>query len=284
MKKCIYIVISLILFSCSKGDDFAENPESIVVQNEISAKNSEPVRLIKSWRSSGSYRGYTSYNSKFTVRIEDLAFDKSVSIFHEKINGDWEEIPLSYSFDIDGAYEIWTGTNNQGGYGISNVYADEFVVKYVVNGTTYWDNNEGTNYVVPFSNDGYFFADATTNISVDTDFDSVFYSPSNDQNQFNVTVDVKNLSPTKEIEVVYTTDGWQTKQYFPLRYRSIWNSGPLLYVNNPNQFGIERWSGFVLLDKSLNEVEYAVVYRVNGQEHWDNNYGKNYKVNIPNLN
>jgi len=279
MKKCIYVIISVMLFSCSKGDEFVENPESIVVQNEVFAKNSRPVSLVKSWRSTGFDRGYTSYFSKFTVKVSNLAFDKSVSILHEKVEGDWEEIPLSYSCGIDGGEEIWTGWVNQAGYDVSsNSYGDEFVVKYEVNGATYWDNNNGANYTVPFSNEGYFFVDPMANVSVDNDFDSIVYSPYSDENRFTVTVDVRNLAPTKEVEVVYTTDGWQTKQYLLLTYRSIWKSGRLLSINSPNQFGIERWSGFVGLDKSLNEVEYAVVYRVNGQEYWDNNYGKNYKL------
>ncbi|GAA4273890.1 hypothetical protein U6A24_01880 [Aquimarina gracilis] len=277
MKKLVYLLISLVIFSCSTEDNFEETPESVLTKSAIPTKNSEPVSLVKAWTASGSYRGYTSYSRKFTVKVADLDFDKSVSIFHEKIDGSWEEIPLSYSFDIDDQNEVWTGAYNHGGYGVSRIYADQFVVKYEVSGNTYWDNNNGTNYSIS-NNEGYFLADANANVSVDTDYDSLFYVPYYDQNSLNVTVDVRNLAPNKEVGVVYTTDGWQTQGYFTLDFRRYWYNGPSFYIQSPNEFGIERWSGTTRIDKSANNVEYVVVYKVNGQEYWDNNYGKNFTV------
>ncbi|MBQ4818752.1 carbohydrate-binding protein [Aquimarina sp. MMG016] len=277
MKKYIYLLLSLVIFSCSTEDDFVENQESLISKSEVEATSPNPVSLVKSWTSYGSYRGYTSYTLKFTVKVADLAFDKQVSIYHEKLDGSWEEIPLSYSFDIDNQNEIWTGQKSLGGYGASQVYADEFVVKYDVNGTTYWDNNNGANYTMSVR-DGYFFADPNANVSVDTDFDSISYIPYYDKNSMTVTVDVRNLAPNKEVGVLYTTDGWQTQNYFTLNYRRYWSNGPFFYIQSPNQFDIERWSGSVQVDKSANTVEYVVVYKVNGQEYWDNNYGKNHVV------
>ncbi len=277
MKKIIYLLMTLFIFSCTTEDDFIENQESILSKNEISTKNSNTVSLVKAWTSSGSYRGYTSYSRKFTVKVTDLSFDKNVSIYHQKVDGSWEEIPLAYSFDIDDQNEIWTGEYNHGGYGVSRVYADQFVVKYEVNGNTYWDNNSGNNYEMS-SNAGYFFADVSANVSVDTDYDSLFYTSYYDQNSLNITVDVRNLAPNKEVGVVYTTDGWQTQGYFQLDFRRYWFNGPSFYIQSPNQFDVERWSGGIMIDKSANMVEYVVVYKVNGQEYWDNNYGKNHTV------
>ncbi len=277
MKKFVYLLMGLVIFSCTTEDDLSENQESIVSKEEITTKSSNHVNLVKAWTASGSYRGYTSYSRKFTVKVTDLSFDKNVSIFHEKVDGSWEEIPLSYSFDIDDQNEIWTGEYNHGGYGVSRVYADEFVVKYQVNDTTYWDNNNGDNYAMS-SNEGYFLADPNANVSVDSDYDSLFYTPYNDQNSLNITVDIRNLAPNKEVGVVYTTDGWQTQEYFQLNFRRNWYNGPSFYIQSPNRFGIERWSGNTRIDKSANTVEYAIVYKVNGQEYWDNNYGKNYTV------
>ncbi|MEW7288941.1 hypothetical protein [Aquimarina sp. 2304DJ70-9] len=280
MKKYIYLLMSLVVFSCTT-DDLAENPESLISKKEVSTKNSNPVSLVKSWTSYGSYRGYTTYTKKFTVKVADLAFDKQVSIYHEKVDGTWEEIPLSYSMGIDDQNELWTTEYNLGGYGVSPVYDDEFVVKYEVNGNTYWDNNNGANYKMSRS-DGYLLADANANanVSVDTDYDGMSYVPYYDQNSMRVTVDVRNLAPNKEVGVVYTTDGWQTQNYFTLNFQRYWTSGPFFFIQSPNQFDIERWSGNVRFDKSLNTVEYVVVYKVNGQEYWDNNYGKNHKLSI----
>lgn len=277
MRKLIYVLISLVIFSCAKEDDVIDNLESIAADQEINQKNSAPVSLVKAWSTSGSYRGYISYFRRFTVKVTDLAFDKKVSIFHEKVDGSWEEIPLSYSFDIDDQNEIWSGSYNQVGYGISPEYANQFVVKYEVNGNTYWDNNNGSNYAVS-SNAGMLIADPGANISADEFSDSLFFSPSFDQNQLNFVVDVKNLAPNKEVGVVYTTDGWQTQEYLSLSYNRVWRLGPLVAVQSPNDLGVERWSGITRIDKSISKVEYAVVYYVNGQEYWDNNYGRNFIV------
>ncbi len=277
MKKFIYLLMTLFVFSCTTEDDFIENQELGKSAEIESEKSTNLVSLVKSWTAYGSYRGYTTYSRKFTVKVADLAFDKSVSIYHEKLDGSWEEIPLSYSFDIDDQNEIWTGESNNGGYNVSQVYDDEFVVKYEVNGNTYWDNNYGTNYTMS-TQDGYFFADPNANVSVDTDFTSLSYVPYYDQNSMTVTVDVRNLAPNKEVGVLYTTDGWQTESYFTLDYRQYWSNGPLFFIQSPNQFGIERWTGNVRLSNSANTVEYVVIYKVNGQEYWDNNYGKNHTV------
>ncbi|WP_282080672.1 carbohydrate-binding protein [Aquimarina algiphila] len=272
MKKYFYLLLSLIIFSCATEDDFIEHKERTV--SGISAKDDiTPVHLIKAWTAYGNYRGFTTYSKKFTVKVANLGFDKTVSVFHKKTDGNWEEIQLSYDFNIDDENEIWVGNLSTS----TQVYDDEFVIKYEVNGTTYWDNNRETNYAMSIQ-EGYFFADPNLNVSVDKDYVSVSYNSYYDQNSMFVTVDIRNLAPSKEVGVVYTTDGWQTQGYFSLGYRPFWNNGPLFLVESPNNFGIERWTGNVQIDKSIDTVEYAIIYRVNGLEYWDNNYGKNYTV------
>ncbi|MBW1294727.1 carbohydrate-binding protein [Aquimarina litoralis] len=279
MKKYLYLLISLALFSCSQ-DDVTESPEDSLNSLEVSLKNSNPVQLIKAWTTYSFYRGFQSYTRKFTVELENLAFEKNVSIYHQKVDGSWDEILLEYDQSIeDGQKEIWTATYSQGGFSIDRIYADEFVVRYEVNGTIYWDNNNGSNYAMSRM-EGSFFADPNLNVSADTDFSSLSYVPFNDTNSLNITVDVRNLAPNKEVGVVYTSDGWQTQDYLPLTYRQFWSNGPLFTIQSPNNFGVERWQGFTSLDSSADEVEYAIVYRVNGNEYWDNNYGNNYKVGI----
>ncbi|WP_298541742.1 carbohydrate-binding protein [uncultured Aquimarina sp.] len=284
MKKYFYLFISLLVLSCSTEDDFIENQEAEITITEVTAKSSNPVSLLKAWTTYSSYRGYQGYTRKFTVKVANLAYDKSVSIYHQRLDGNWDEIPLSYSQSVnDGQNEIWTVEYTNGGYSIDRIYADEFVVKYEVDGITYWDNNNGTNYAMSRS-EGSLFADQSLQVSADTDFVSLSYFPYDDKNTFNITVDVRNLAPTKEVGVVYSSDGWQTQSYVPLTYRQTWTNGPLYYIQSPNNFGIERWQGNARLDTSVNELEYAVVYRVNGNEYWDNNYGKNYTVTINSYN
>ncbi|WP_378181603.1 hypothetical protein [Aquimarina sp. SS2-1] len=283
MKKYFYLLLSLWVLSCSTEEDIIDNQTTDINKISVAAKNSNPVQLVKAWKSSGSYRGYTSYYHKFSVEVSNLAYDKEVSIYHERIDGAWDEISLSYTASIDGQTELWTGEYVNGAFGATQIYADEFVVKYVVNGNTYWDNNEGANYVME-NREGALFAKSDLAVSVDTDFVSLSYFPYDDKNTLNVTVDVKNLAPEKEVGVIYTSDGWQTQKYLPLTFRSIWSNGPFFTIQSPNSYNVERWQGYARLDATEDEVEYAVVYRVNGNEYWDNNYGKNYTVTIKTYN
>ncbi|WP_299894864.1 carbohydrate-binding protein [uncultured Aquimarina sp.] len=283
MKKYLYLLISLVVLSCSQ-DDFMENSEASINSSEVSAKNLDPVQLVKAWTVYSSYRGFQSYTRNFTVEVENLAYAKNVSIYHQRVDGSWDEIPLAYDQSIeDGQKELWTATYTHGGFAIDRIYADEFVVRYEVNGTVYWDNNNGANYAMSRM-EGWFFADPELNVNVDTNYTSLSYFPNGNTNSFNITVDVRNLAPDKEVGVVYTSDNWQTQEYLPLTYRQFWSNGPLFTVQSPNNFGIERWQGYAALDPSINEVEYAVVYKVNGNEYWDNNYGNNYKVAINDYN
>ncbi|WP_405208345.1 hypothetical protein [Aquimarina sp. LLG6339-5] len=280
MKKYFYLFISLVVLSCSTEDDFIENQKDTITTNGSFLKNTNPVELTKAWTTYSFYRGYESYTRKFTVKVTNLAYDKNISIYHQKLDGSWDEIPLAYDKSIDnGQNEIWSGTYNLGGYGIDQVYDEEFVIRYDVNGITYWDNNNGSNYSMSRT-EGAFFADASLNVSVDNDFSSFSYSPYEDKNRFSITVDVRNLAPTKEVGVVYSSDGWETQKYLPLIYRQFWSNGPFYTIQSPNNFGIERWQGYVGLDASQDQLEYAVVYRVNGNEYWDNNYGDNHTVTI----
>ncbi|SEL22135.1 Carbohydrate/starch-binding module (family 21) [Aquimarina amphilecti] len=280
MKKYFYLLISLIILSCNTEDDFIEDKKEDIAIDDILLKNSNPVKLTKAWTTYSSYRGYESYVRKFTVKVANLAYDKTVSIYHQKIDGNWDQIPLAYNQSVDnGQNEIWFGEYSLSGYGVNQVYADAFVVRYDVNGTTYWDNNNGSDYKMSRT-EGFFFADSNINVSVDTDFVGLSYSAYDDQNRFNITVDVRNLDPNKEVGVVYSSDGWKTQKYLPLIYRQFWSNGPFYTIQSPNNFGIERWQGYTLLSASDDQLEYAIVYRVNGKEYWDNNYGENYMVNV----
>ena len=135
------LAITALLFSCQKHDI---NEQSLQQSSSVSLtekSNSEPVQLIKAWNSSGYYRGYQSYEKKFMVEVANLGYEKSVSAFYERKDGTWEEITLNYDFSINNDQEIWSGRFSEGGYSITSRYDDEFVIKYEVNGTTYWDNN-----------------------------------------------------------------------------------------------------------------------------------------------
>ena len=184
---------------------------------------------------------------------------------------------MNYDFSINNDQEIWSGRFSEGGYSITSRYDDEFVIKYEVNGTTYWDNNNGENYMV--NGNGYQFGKPELNVSVDQDFTNFYYSQYGDKSTFSIVADVRNLAPDKEVGIVYTNDGWNTQNYLPLNFQRYWLNGYFNYINSPTAYETERWTGSVNIDNAITSITYAVVYKVNGKEYWDNNYDKNYTVN-----
>ncbi len=284
MKKYLYLLISLITLSCTTDNESIpfQSEDSKQEIEQKSTQNGQNVALVKAWNSYSFYRGFNTWTRRFTVKVANLDYNKSVSVFHEKVDGSWEEIPLSFEANIDDQNEIWTGEYRYTAYTQDKVYDDEFAIKYEVNGTTYWDNNDGNNYSIQEREIGGLFAQPDLNISVDADFAGLYPVFGSEGLRFSVIADVRNLDPNKQVEVVYTTDGWQTKQYLQLSYTPRWYSGYNYVLVSPNQFGIERWTGAATVDSAVGEIEYAVVYRVNGQEYWDNNYGRNYIVNSSN--
>ncbi|WP_281989381.1 carbohydrate-binding protein [Aquimarina aggregata] len=278
MKKYFYLIITLFALSCSTEDDAIPNQNGLSLEKSANLKNSSPVQLVKAWNSYSFYRGFNTWTRKFTVKVANLNYDKSVSIYHEKVDGNWEEIPLSYSMSLDNGDEIWEGQYRYYAYTPGKIYEDEFVVKYDVNNTTYWDNNNNNNYKIEEKQIGSFFAEPDLNVSVDSDFDRLYTSFDGVTTTLNIVADVRNISPTKEVQVVYTTDGWETERYFSLAYTKYWYNSYDYVLTSPNPFNVERWTGSVTINEEVDDIEYAVVYKVNGQQYWDNNYGQNYSI------
>lgn len=278
MKKItILLAFVLTLFSCTTDQDLTlEQIEETGIKKEqlLSAKTAPNVQLLKAWSQYSFYRGFNTYSRHFKVKVANIAPEKSVSVYHERLDGQWVEIPMEYSYSIDAQSEIWTLQYQHTG---EKIYSDEFVIKYDVAGNTYWDDNNGEDYWLD-QNEGTLLPENGKNILVDDTFDGFFPVYNTDLKQLNIVVDLKNLALEKSAQVVYSTDGWQTQGTFPLIYTNSWRIGYSYGIQSPNRFDVERWTGSIRVPNTVNAVEYAVVYRVNGEEYWDNNYGKNYLV------
>ena len=157
---------------------------------------------------------------------------------------------------------------------------DQFAIEYIVNGQTYWDNNGGNNYFINNS-DGMFLQDGL-NVSLDTYttyLQNYSYSPS-PTSFFSVVVDVRNIGYSKNVTMVYTTDNWKTTKTAALSFAQYYAIGDGVSLVNPNRFGIERWTNYMNVDSTVKTIQLAISYKVNGVEYWDNNYGKNYQIQL----
>jgi hypothetical protein len=279
MKKlALLLLATLSIVSCSKQEEVIS--ETNTVQKPLNSRlsSNETVKLVSAWTSYSQKYGLASYTRKFKAEVKNLAYNKVVVISHEMSDGSWKDFPLHYISSSTDNTEIWSANFTINSYDQTNpllFFADEFVVRYDVNGHRYWDNNNNSNYKMDILEGSFVRNDL--NVVVDTDYNRIYTSYYNTSNNaFTVNADVRNLNPTKIVNLVYTTDNWSTTKTAPLRFNPTITVGAQQYLSSPNRFGIERWSANIDLPATVNRIQYAVSYKVNGVTYWDNNFGKNY--------
>ncbi len=112
------------------------------VQSASAATNE--VSFIKGDTIVWSYAGgRTIYGATIDVKVKNIAYDKKVTIHGKNVlTGEWFDVQAQYISTLDDGYELWRA------YPVSYSKDFEFAIKYEVNGNTYWDNNNGNNYIV----------------------------------------------------------------------------------------------------------------------------------------
>jgi hypothetical protein len=216
-----------------------------------------------------------TYYKRYWVEVANLNYNKKVSIHQQMSNGQWQDYTLQYDFTTSTGTEIWKVEFSYGGYaGIANPFGRQFVVKYEVNGQTYLDNNNNTNYTLPMVSptvSSYaVILGKDINVKVAS---SEFYYAANNQIPTNlfVSVNLRSLAYSKEVKIVYTTNNWATTTVIPLSYdtQSQYSSSFPTY---------ETWGIHLYEPNTVKQIQYSIVYKVNGAEYWDNNFGNNYTL------
>jgi hypothetical protein len=200
--------------------------------------------------SSPSGTGSYNYNGSFDIVVQNLAFQKQVSIWTEKGPGTWKNVDAVFAHPLDGNRELWTAPADDS--------EGQFVAKYTVGGATYWDNNNWANYRFPQAFDEFAAL-------AGRDFPIVLGSAGMGGSNFNVEVGVQDLDYAKVVGVVFTTDNWATAQTAYCAY--VWTM----------KSGLQIWSVTVPIGGAT-EVKFALFYRVLGTEYWDNNFSRNYTI------
>ena len=233
--KKIFAAIMVVAMICSVMNIFS---------NKITANAStNPVQMYCTDLSFSKY-GICSYQVYIQVDANS-AKNKTVYLHHSTSDG-WVDKEATFLTKLDNNTEIWVA-------GAGGTQSDHFVIKYVGDGITYWDNNNGQDYDL---NDVV----GAANVKALRRHSSSPYT---------IRAVVKNLGYEKHVKVRYTLDNWQTYQDVNLSYVS---SG----------YGIngELWAVDLDLDQNnLDGFQFCICYEVNGQTYWDNNFGANYDKN-----
>lgn len=193
--------------------------------------------------------GSFNYKGSFQIVVENLAFQKQVSIWAQ-LGSNWQEIPAGFKQSLPGNVELWSAPASNG--------EGEFVAKYTVNSTAFWDNNGGKNYQFPQAFDEFVAL-------AGADFKVVLGNAGLGGGVLDVFIGVPNLDFAKQVGVVFSTDNWATVQTAFAGFSSTMKSG------------LEVWHATTPVG-SPSEVKFALFFRVLGNEFWDNNFWRDYRV------
>ena len=283
MRKSIKWFIGIILIvllggSCGlpavyqqiKDEDYGDAVKRGGIKSRPAAARSH-VALVEARSFYTSHYGIGSVNRSFTIRVKNSAYDKTVAVHHRKKDGSWLDLNAYYYDTAEDGYETWKASiswNSQ--YSGAYTYGEEFAVKYTVNGSTYWDNNNGNNYHM-VRHAGVLLGE-DTNVRL---YHAGKYSYSGKTVLF-CAVSVKNIDYDKTVKIIYTTDNWNTTETVDAKYNSMYFPSYSSPVNSPNANGVEHWSYSIEKPGEGHNFEFAVSYELNGVTYWDNNYGRNF--------
>ncbi|RFA26601.1 hypothetical protein CAI21_16705 [Alkalilimnicola ehrlichii] len=235
----------------------------------------DEVSMLRAQSIVSSKYGMSAQNAVFDVLVKDLASDKTVTIVIGTEDDNWLELPATYKHSTEDGREFWRARySGDSWWGQGPISDLTWAVKYEVDGQVYWDNNNGQNYFIAANSGSQLFgvnlANATHTAQVNL---------SQGQN-LHGRVTLNNLGPDKQVQVVYSTDGWATTQTADARFGGPWFwFSSYSSASNPNPYGFEEWVYELKLDGATT-VEYAISYTVNDQTYWDNNFGRNYVETI----
>ena len=283
MKRFLITLLPLLLLLAACGQETITEGDGSA-RNSLVLTDSRPVRLLQATAYTSSHYGIPADNFELRVLVKDLAYAKEVDLWIKTESGVWTNDRAGIFVEKSGnGCEVWNISATRAVYPYSYGYElpklakpYQFAIRYKVNGRTYWDNNNGANYTLGYK-DGELLGQGVNVLAL---YDGAYRNSYAGTGAFYGQVLVRNLAYDKNVEIVYTTDGWATTKTASCHFvpNNWFPYGTT--VSYPNIQGVERWSFSVDVPLDTTSIEYAVSYRVNGVNYWDNNSGMNYVISL----
>ena len=215
---------------------------------------SAATERVSLYSSSVTFAKYGAETYEIFIKTNDNAQDQQVYVHYFYMSSlDWADAEAEYVTTLGDGSKIWKAYLTS--------FDCQYAIKYVADGVTYWDNNNGANY-----NGTETIVAAPVAVKRRS---SLVYNLSN----YQIDVVLQNYAYEKNVFVRYTTDGWNS-----------YNDQALSY-SETNADGTETWTGNIDISSIIannynySDFEYAVCYQVNGTEYWANYFGNNYDIN-----
>lgn len=206
----------------------------------------DPVELrIMTASSFPTGTGSYAYRQRFEVIVRDIGGDQSVLICDE--NGEQAARRADQLHDGRERWRLETA-----------VPVHRFSVKYNVAGVTFWDDNNGQGYHLSLVADGFAAL-------LGHSYQIVLGAASLVDGWLTAVAGVRNLAYDKQVGLLYSTDDWASFRPGAGRYRST------------HVTGTEVWTTRVDVGDA-DHVSFAMFVRAAGAEHWDNNFGADYRL------
>ncbi len=177
------------------------------------------------------------------LSVANLAFDKAVSVRYVAASAEQEVAAIYQSTGADGRERWYFRTSPFAGASV------RFSAHYEVNGEAFDDDNGGADYSGAVVLNGQPVLVGAVSVG----------------DALSGTVLVRNLAYAKEVNVVFTSDQWQSQQSVAASYQS-------------SDGTIETWAFSVTLPSGTTQIALAASFTSEAGEFWDNFWGENYSL------
>jgi hypothetical protein len=210
-------------------------------------------------------------DTEISAKVKNIAFEKSVAIHYAQFDGTWTEKELIWQ-DNFGDYDLFSKKDN-------SFVTNQFVIRYSVNGETFWDNNNGADYHLDNGHPNTIGRKVLLNKI--TAWQGQQGSPSVVSSWVDGEILVKNLSFNKRVGIRLSADGGATFH----DTEATFSSTVPVYLGFS---AVELWkfkTPEVTLDESTPHFKFAVYYNNvdTGEWFWDNNFDRDYTLSKENL-
>jgi hypothetical protein len=274
------LLVLAVFFSCSNAildpsQDSSTLNQSPELALNLAALDDDPIQVLTIEDIARGHYGIPSRSVRFLLRVKNLGYDKSITVYGELSDGSWDDLSNSATYigSADPGFELWTVTAAWNAYYGTPSFGDEFTIRYEVNGETYWANNDGVNYQSE-SHSGYQLTDDAGNVRLSSAYHYSY------NNSVSISAVLKNIAYDKVVKVRYSYDNWNSYSESELSHSPYWGYSYTSPVPSPNTHGIELWNTTFSLPAGIapEDVKFAISYEVNGEKYWDNNFEQDYSL------